>query len=128
MVEDVERSVQFYCGVLGLERVPHPPHYDFGIAWCRRGLAEVHLVAARDSVQNPGDPELHPNPPRDVTFARHLCLRVASLDEAAKTLADHHWPIVAGPRPRGDGGTQLYLRDPDGHLIELAELPWLDNG
>lgn len=126
MVEDVERAKRFYCGVLGMEEVPHPEHYDFGIAWCRKEAAEVHLVRAADSVQHPGDPPLHPNPPRDDTFARHMCLRVANLDEAVKTLAEHDWPIVAGPRPRGDGGSQLYIRDPDGHLIELAEMPWLD--
>jgi catechol 2,3-dioxygenase-like lactoylglutathione lyase family enzyme len=126
MVQDVARARRFYCDILGMEHVPHPAHYDFGIAWCRRGDAEIHLVLAADSVQHPGDPPLHPNPPRDVTFARHICLRVADLDAAVETLRRHDWPILAGPRPRGDGGRQLYLRDPDGHLIELAELPWLD--
>jgi catechol 2,3-dioxygenase-like lactoylglutathione lyase family enzyme len=126
MVEDVERAKRFYCDILGMEQVPHPEHYDFGIAWCRKGDAEVHLVLAADAVQPPGDKEVHRNPPRDATFARHMCFRVANLDEAVRMLQKHNWPIVAGPRPRGDGGDQLYIRDPDGHLIELACLPWLD--
>ena len=127
MVEDVERAKRFYCDILGMEQVPHPEHYDFGVAWCRRGDAEVHLVLAADAVQPPGDKEVHPNPPRDATFARHMCFRVADLDEAVRTLQKHNWPIVAGPRTRGDGGDQLYIHDPDGHLIELARLPWLDS-
>ncbi len=125
IVKDVERAKRFYCDVLGMEEVPYPPHYDFGIAWCRKGEAEVHLVLASDSVQPPGDKPLHENPPRDVTYARHMCFRVADIDEAIKSLEEHHWQIVAGPRPRGDGGTQLYIHDPDGHLIELVYLPWL---
>ena len=126
IVNDIERARRFYCGVLGMEAASYPPHYDFGIAWCRKGEAEVHLVLAEDSVQQPGDKPLHPNPPRDVTYARHICFRVADMDEAMQALVDHDWPITAGPRPRGDGGTQLYVHDPDGHLIELVYLPWLD--
>ena len=60
------------------------------------------------------------------TYARHICFRVADMDEAMQALVNHDWPITAGPRPRGDGGTQLYIHDPDGHLIELVYLPWLD--
>jgi hypothetical protein len=30
---------------------------------------------------------------------------------------------VAGPRPRGDGPIQLYVYDPDGHLIEFTTRP-----
>jgi len=126
IVDDVERAKRFYCDVLGMEEATYPLHYDFGIAWCRKGEAEVHLVLAADSVQAPGDKPLHANPPRDVTYARHSCFRVADMQEGVEALSDHDWPIVAGPRPRGDGGTQLYLHDPDGHLIELVYLPWLD--
>ena len=51
---------------------------------------------------------------------------MADLDEAIKSLAENNVPVAAGPRPRGDGATQLYIYDPDGHMIELAYIPWLD--
>jgi catechol 2,3-dioxygenase-like lactoylglutathione lyase family enzyme len=30
--------------------------------------------------------------------------------------------LVGGPRPRGDGVTQVYLADPDGHVVELMQV------
>jgi catechol 2,3-dioxygenase-like lactoylglutathione lyase family enzyme len=125
VVKDVEVSKQFYCGILGMEDVPRPEHYDFGGAWFRAGTYEVHLIQEDDSVQPTGDPPVNPNAKRDLTFARHFCFRVEDMDEAIKTLQHHNIPIAAGPRPRGDGASQLYIYDPDGHLIELAHIPWL---
>lgn len=125
VIKDVEISKQFYCGILGMEDVPRPAHYDFAGAWFRTGTYEVHLIQEDDSVQPTGDPPVNPNAKHDLTFARHFCFRVEDMDEAIKTLQEHNIPIAAGPRPRGDGATQLYIYDPDGHLIELAHVPWL---
>ena len=55
-----------------------------------------------------------------------LTLMDGDMDEAIKILEEKNIPIAAGPRPRGDGASQLYIYDPDGHLIELAYIPWLD--
>jgi glyoxylase I family protein len=126
VVKDVARSKQFYRDVLGMKEVPWVDHYDFEGGWLRAGNHEVHLIQENDSVQAPGDPPHNPNARRDLTFARHFCFRVADLDEAVKTLQKHNVPIAAGPRPRGDGAAQLYIYDPDGHMIKLAEIPWLD--
>jgi catechol 2,3-dioxygenase-like lactoylglutathione lyase family enzyme len=125
-VKDVEKSKQFYCGVLGMNDVPRPEHYDFGGAWFRSDTYEVHLIQQNDSVQLPGDPPINPSARRDLTFARHFCFRVADMDEALKILEEKNIPIAAGPRPRGDGATQLYIYDPDGHFVELVYIPWLD--
>jgi len=125
-VKDVERSKQFYCGVLGMKDVPRPAHYDFGGAWFRASTYEVHLIQEQDAVQAPGDPPINPTARRDLTFARHFCFRVADMEAAIKTLKENDIPIAAGPRPRGDGAAQLYIYDPDGHMVELVHVPWLD--
>ena len=125
-VKGVERSKQFYCGVLGMKDVPRPKHYDFGGAWFRAGTYEVHLIQEKDAVQAPGDPPISPTARRDLTFARHFCFRVADMDATIKTLEENDIPIAAGPRPRGDGASQLYIYDPDGHMVELVHVPWLD--
>ncbi|MCW5849378.1 MAG: VOC family protein [Anaerolineae bacterium] len=44
------------------------------------------------------------------------------LAAAQAHLADHGVAVVLGPRGRGDGVTQMYCYDPDGHLIELHTL------
>ncbi len=40
------------------------------------------------------------------------------------TLEQYSIPIIAGPRARGDGATQTYIYDPDGHMVELVYEPW----
>lgn len=120
IVHDVPAALGFYCGVLGLEQVPAPANFDFTVAWVRRGQAEIHLVQANEAVQAPGDKPSRPTPARDATFARHVCLQINDVQAMIERLAEHAVPIVAGPRPRGDGPVQTYVYDPDGHLIELV--------
>jgi len=50
---------------------------------------------------------------------RHFAFEVANLEEARQHLQAHDIAIVGGPRPRGDGVMQMYVRDPDGYIIEL---------
>jgi catechol 2,3-dioxygenase-like lactoylglutathione lyase family enzyme len=44
---------------------------------------------------------------------------VEDLEEAQRHLKVHGVAIVCGPRPRRNDGEQLYVRDPDGYVIEL---------
>ena len=53
----------------------------------------------------------------------HFALRVDDLDEWERHLDDakaNHMPRKARP----DGASQLFLRDPDGHVIELFTPPF----
>ena len=120
IVRDVAASQRFFCEVLGMEAVPPPPSFKFVVAWVRKGPAELHLVQADDAVQAPGDKEIWQRPDRDATFARHVCLQINNVDALVERLRIHQVPIVAGPRARGDGPTQTYIHDLDGHLIELV--------
>ena len=109
---DVERSLEFYCGVLGLE----PERVD---EW-RRGevpFPSVRVNAA--TVIDVFDAE------RTGTNVDHVCLTIeptdmqALVDEARRAGAVE---ILAGPVPRwGAQGvaTSVYLADPDGNLVEL---------
>ena len=120
IVRDVAASQRFYCEVLGMQAVPPPSSFKFVVAWVRQGSAELHLVQADDAVQAPGDKEVWKRPDRDDTFARHVCLQINNVDALVERLRAHQVPIVAGPRARGDGPTQTYIHDLDGHLIELV--------
>ena len=107
-VEDVARSEAFYREVLGLQNIPRP-ELDFPGAWLKLGAAqELHLIGKNS---NPD------NPPRE----RHFALEVEDASAWAERLLrlgiDHQ-----GPGQRPDGALQIFLRDPDGHVIELCEL------
>jgi catechol 2,3-dioxygenase-like lactoylglutathione lyase family enzyme len=119
LVGDVERSRRFYGEVLGLDEVPRPATFDFPGAWFRRGETEIHLIAERE----PGRAaEMHPGYADDELargFGTHIAFEVSSLEGAQRRLGELRVPIAGGPRPRGDGVQQIYVRDPDGYIVEL---------
>lgn len=105
-VADVERSRAFYRSVLRLEMLPRPA-FDFPGAWFRLGAnQELHLIGRRIETVPP------------VNGNNHFALRV---DDIAVWEA-HLQQTGAEFRPRKrrpDGAWQIFLRDPDGHFIEL---------
>ncbi len=123
IIDDISSSKRFYGNVLGMDEVPRPSTFTHAMTWFRKGGAEVHLIHQPDAAQEPGDKEAQPNEEHDLGRARHLAFSVEDLDETVQALADHGVPVVLGPRPRGDGATQMYCRDPDGHLVELHTPP-----
>jgi catechol 2,3-dioxygenase-like lactoylglutathione lyase family enzyme len=107
-VADVERSLAFYCGELGLqaERVEE---------W-RRG--DAPFPSARVDDHTILDLLLAP---RDGENVDHVCLVIAPIDLDALA-ASGRFRVVDGPAirsgARGDG-TSLYVSDPDGNTVEL---------
>lgn len=109
--DDVERSLAFYLGELGLEPVR--------VAEWRR--QEVFFPSVRVDATTIID--ILPAPPGGVTGRNldHLCLVIEPQDLQA--LADSgRFHVVDGPDTRfgaqGDG-TSLYVTDPDGTVVEL---------
>ncbi|HXG76796.1 MAG TPA: VOC family protein [Gaiellaceae bacterium] len=119
IVSDLERARRFYGDALGFEEVPRPAGFTFAGAWFSCGETEVHLLAEADTTGRAGMPE----PGRSVAFglASHLAFEVDDLDAARARLAAHGVEPVGGPLPRGDGVVQLFVRDPDGYVLELFE-------
>ena len=107
-VADVERSLAFYCGELGLA----PERVD---EW-RRGesLFPSVRVDADTIIDLLAVPRTGEN-------ADHLCLVVEPLDlDALK--ASGRFDVVDGPATRfgaRGNGTSLYVKDPDGNTVEL---------
>ena len=107
-VADVERSLAFYCGELGLA----PERVD---EW-RRG--EILFPSVRVDADTIIDLLAVP---RTGENADHLCLVVEPLDlDALK--ASSRFEVVDGPATRfgaRGNGTSLYVKDPDGNTVEL---------
>jgi catechol 2,3-dioxygenase-like lactoylglutathione lyase family enzyme len=105
---DVERTLAWYCDLLGLEPVR--------VEEWRRG--EVPFPSVRVSPTTIID--LIPGEPVDGRLD-HFCLVVEPTDLDA-IAASGEFTVVDGPArrfgARGDG-TSLYVRDPDGTLVEL---------
>jgi catechol 2,3-dioxygenase-like lactoylglutathione lyase family enzyme len=108
MCRDVETTLAWYCDELGLE----PVRAD---EW-RRG--EVPFVSVRVNASTiidliPGTTE--------AGRLDHVCLVLEPTDLAALA-AGGRFDVVEGPVPRfgaRGNGTSLYVRDPDGTVVEL---------
>lgn len=109
-VADVEKSCAFYCDVLRLQPMNRPA-FNFPGAWFRLGtFQELHIIGGRTEqvISN--------------NRGNHYALRVDDLvawQQHFQALGVEHRP----PQRRPDGATQVYLRDPDGHMIELFTPP-----
>ena len=107
-VADVERSLSFYCDRLGLT----PVRVD---EWRR---AEVPFPSVRVDAGTIIDLL---GARRDGENLDHLCLVVEPTD-LEELKASGGFDVVDGPArrfgARGDG-TSLYVRDPDGNVVEL---------
>jgi lactoylglutathione lyase len=108
-VSDVERSARFYRDGLGLPVIARP-NFDFPGAWFRLGRQqELHLIGGR--LRGPVD---------DHSRGGHVALQVADVIAAAAELTGKGLRF-RGPGPRPDGARQIFLEDPDGHLVELCD-------
>jgi catechol 2,3-dioxygenase-like lactoylglutathione lyase family enzyme len=105
-VSDLEVACRFYQNILRLEPLPRPA-FTFPGAWFRLGKQqELHLIGERTE------------PVHSHNRGNHFALRVDNLDE----WETHLQKVNADLRPRKkrpDGAQQIFLRDPDGHIIEL---------
>ena len=121
VTSNLERSITFYHDVFKLERIGRPAFKSSG-AWMASGTLEIHLTI---------NPEGHLRPaPHIDTGDIHFAARVADFSAAVKhleslgfsdKLPDGDQKRLAfrldGPAPY----KQLYLLDPDNHLIEIND-------
>jgi catechol 2,3-dioxygenase-like lactoylglutathione lyase family enzyme len=105
-VQDVSRSCAFYTEVLKLPPMPRPA-FTFPGAWFRLGPAqELHLIGDRSQP----------------VFSHHRGTHFALQVDDIAAWAEHFRQVKCnfmGPKPRPDGATQIFIEDPDGHVIEL---------
>jgi catechol 2,3-dioxygenase-like lactoylglutathione lyase family enzyme len=110
-VEDIDATVRFY-ELLGMQRRT----FGDGRIALRFGDQKLNLHQA--------GAELAPNAARPTPGSADLCFLVeANLDEVVESLARADVPVELGPVARTGATSTLnsiYVRDPDGNLVELS--------
>jgi catechol 2,3-dioxygenase-like lactoylglutathione lyase family enzyme len=117
-VADVDATIGWYERVLGAE-------LQYGDQW-RAGempVAILQLGASRLSV-HPASAPASPHARVPMPGSADLCFRYdGPVEEILHRLADAGAEVVEGPVPRpasnGVLGTSVYVRDPDGNLLEF---------
>jgi len=116
VVKDLDRSAVFYRDILGMEQMGRP---DFGFPglWFQAGATQIHMNVDSEEAGPAGLPAFAGTKP---SRGLHFAFEVDDCDAAAERLRQANIEIVTGPRSRPDGARQLYIYDPDGHLIEIT--------
>ena len=116
-VTDVDRSIDFYCAVLGcaLERRAD----DLGLVQLRAGRSLIDLVDVDSELGRMGGA----GPGADAHNMDHFALRIESFDEDAlrRHLAENGIAVGEVKQRYGaeGNGPSFYIQDPDGNTVEL---------
>ena len=114
-VTDLDQTAGFYQRVLGMR----PVTFGAGRRALEFGTSKINLHQAGQ--------EITPHAARPVPGSADLCLITSTPPgHVLAHLSAQHVPVEDGPVPRtGARGpiTSIYIRDPDGNLIEIASYP-----
>jgi len=112
--DDVERSTAFYRDVLGGEvvRTGEPSVVQLANSWIIINVGGGPTVDKPDVIL-----ETPPDPTRSSSF---LNIRVADISEVYQDWLSRGADFITPPQDLGSE-IRCYIRDPDGHLIEVGQ-------
>lgn len=110
LIEDLERALAFYCGVLQLEVDATRPDLGYPGAWLWVGTQQIHLLRLPN-------PDPINNRPAHGGRDRHVALAVKSLMELQQRLDQAEIAYTLSK----SGRRALFCRDPDGNALEFIE-------
>ncbi|GAD51807.1 glyoxalase family protein [Halarchaeum acidiphilum MH1-52-1] len=127
-VSDLDEALAFYRDVLGLDVLAEfevsGEAFAEGVAVEGASADFAHLDADGARVElvsyDPAGDDVRGGAVND-TGATHLGLSVPDLDAFHESLPDDVETLADGPRTTASGTTILFVRDPDGNLIEVLE-------
>jgi lactoylglutathione lyase len=114
-VADMNKSIEFYCGKLGLEEA-------FAIK-DDAGTIRLQYIAIPGAMQFI---ELFPakegTSPVAGTYYAHVCLAVDDAEATCKALEGRGVEITIPLKMGSDGNWQFWTKDPDGNPIEFMQM------
>jgi len=116
-VKEFARSVAFYRH-LGFEQRWYSESHRVAGLFNPAGI-ELNLVVNSDDA-NGGKNILMDVTPKYAGYT-HVSFKVASMDETVRRLGENGIAIAEGPVDLG-GEVAVFVRDPDGNVVELAEI------
>jgi catechol 2,3-dioxygenase-like lactoylglutathione lyase family enzyme len=113
---DLEATRRFYVDFIGMKQVTRPA-FKFPGLWFQLGHVQIHATqqspeAGRAGWANQGGTV--------VSRSHHLAFAVDDVTATLKIVELHNVRIASPLQVRPDGFKQLYIYDPDSHLVELV--------
>ncbi|MEL6891095.1 MAG: VOC family protein, partial [Actinomycetota bacterium] len=119
VITDSERSLDFYCGILGLEHVADMPMPIAGGGTMHRiqcGNSVLKLVNLTTTPQTGAG-----GGPGGATGLRYLTITVSNLHETVEAARAAGVSVPLAPTVVREGVTITMLEDPDGNWVELLQ-------
>lgn len=118
VVKDLEKSRAFYVDGLGMEMVPRPG-FSFDGRWFQAGETQIHLILEHDQ----SGPAGRDSEGKHSSRAHHFAFQVDDAQAAESRLDELGCEFVSRTKTRPDGAAQVFVLDPDGHIVELCSPP-----
>lgn len=115
VVRDLDASRQFYVGLLGMQEVARPA-FSFQGAWFQAGATLIHLILERDMSGPAGMGDGRIRTSRN----HHFAFSVDDARACARCLKELGIELLSDAKLRPDGAVQVFLVDPDQHVVELT--------
>jgi catechol 2,3-dioxygenase-like lactoylglutathione lyase family enzyme len=116
VVDDLERSRDFYRDVMGAE-----PHREYGGTSAVMRFLGAWLLLVTSGGPTPDKPDVTFAPPSDRGRVSHeMTIRVPDCRAAYQTLRARGAEFITPP-VEYEWEVRCFLRDPDGHLLEISE-------
>ncbi len=119
VVKDLEASRKFYVDGLGMQQMDRPG-FSFAGSWFQAGSTQIHLIL--EYAESGPSGNLVPEEFR-TGRTHHFAFEVDDAHAATARINELGIPIVQGPKARPDGAVQVFVTDPDGHVVELCSPP-----
>jgi catechol 2,3-dioxygenase-like lactoylglutathione lyase family enzyme len=119
IVDNLEATRRFYVDLLGMTERPRPD-FNFPGAWFEIGNVQIHATVSGDlaGLAGWGDRQV-----KSISRGHHFAFEISDMDTALAKIAELDLEIGDGPKQRPDGANQVYIYDPDRHLVELFTKP-----
>lgn len=118
VISDLARARAFYEDVLGAE-----VYREYGGTSCVLKFQGTWLLLVTGGDPTEDKPTVTFAPPADPDRVSHqLTMRVPNCREAYEVLRGRGAEFLTPPKDWG-GEIRCFFRDPDGHLLEISEIP-----
>jgi catechol 2,3-dioxygenase-like lactoylglutathione lyase family enzyme len=113
---DLDATRRFYAGVLGMREVPRPA-FKFPGLWFQSGNVQIHATQASPEAGKAGWADQGGTV---TSRGHHIAFAVEDMARAQEIIIANGIRIASPLQQRPDGFKQLYVYDPDGHVVELV--------
>ncbi len=107
-VTEISRARDFYENILGFEQIERP-NFPFAGAWYDGGSVQVHLIEVPEGL------DVAPRPQSINPLDRHDAFAIDDYTKSLDFLRSKDIEVLETTPEIG----QLFVRDPDGNIIEL---------